>query len=647
MPVPERTHDDSAPDSTEASPGTSAASAGSGAFALDLAPSATLTPGGSTANRLPQRYRLIEEVGQGGMAVVYRARDEKLRRDVAVKVLHAHLLTEAESKSRLEREAQAVAKLKHDNIVQIYDYSGRDSAASFIVTEFIEGKTLKQNLAQRRLPFPELAALLVTEVGVALQHAHDLGILHRDLKPENVMVRNDGLVKLMDFGVAQVVDLERMTVTGQLLGSPAYMAPEMIEGKPVDFRTDVFSLGIMLYQLVTGALPFSGRNPHEVFKRIAEGRFADPRGLNPLVSSDLHKILARALAHRPDDRYATARALTTDLRVYTEAAGLTDPREELRRYFSSNGDTYEKDARPRIAAALLASAQRARTARRPARALELLNRALAIAPHDPAIGAELHRIEGRRRWIRSAEWAGVAAGIAVVGLVAAKLGPRVFREPTPLDVAPPSPAAALKPAPTAVSSPAPPKHTGSAQRVGEPAGARPRGSRAATAVRHGGAPLVVFRLSPTPQKVDIYLDDTNIGAFDVGHDTVSIPWDCEHRLTFRNDACCYPETVELGPERARPDGDVIARKLKWKNASLTLDTEPRRDDVRFLVSERRPGGQSWVAVPGRSFLIRFDPAEEISKSLDVTADLGNGVMKSQVLDVRAGEKRHATIAVSD
>src|SRR5262245_18374055 len=187
--------------------------------------------------RLPDRYRVIEEVGQGGMAIVYKAHDETLKREVAVKVLHAHLLAEPESKARLQREAQAVAKLQHDNIVQIFDYSGKESPASYIVTEFIDGQTLKQFLGGRPMRAPEVAVCIAIEVGSALLHAHSLGIIHRDVKPENVMVRKDGVLKLMDFGVAQIMDLERMTVTGQLLGSPAYMAPELLEGKPIDVRT--------------------------------------------------------------------------------------------------------------------------------------------------------------------------------------------------------------------------------------------------------------------------------------------------------------------------------------------------------------------------------------------------------------------------
>src|SRR3954451_1976523 len=179
--------------------------------------------------RVPQRYTLIEEVGQGGMAVVYRAQDETLKREVAIKLLHHHLASEPESKARLEREAQAVAKLRHENILEIFDYSGTESASSYIVTEFIDGQTLKQFLAKHAIGYPEVAAMIAVEIAGALAHAHAFGIIHRDVKPENVMIRKDGLLKLMDFGIAQVVDLERMTVTGQLLGSPAYMAPEIVE----------------------------------------------------------------------------------------------------------------------------------------------------------------------------------------------------------------------------------------------------------------------------------------------------------------------------------------------------------------------------------------------------------------------------------
>jgi serine/threonine protein kinase len=136
------------------------------------------------------------------------------------------------------------------------------------------------------------------------------------------MVRKDGVLKLMDFGVAQVVDLERMTVTGQILGSPAYMAPEVLDGRTLDFRSDVFSVGVMLYQMATGALPFPGKNPHEVLRKVSEGKFADPRTVNRLVSDQLARVIAKAMARKPEDRFATIQAMVDELRAYAADAGL-------------------------------------------------------------------------------------------------------------------------------------------------------------------------------------------------------------------------------------------------------------------------------------------------------------------------------------
>jgi len=351
--------------------------------------------------KIPERYKLIEEVGQGGMAIVYRAQDETLKREVAIKVLHQHLAAEPESKARLEREAQAVAKLRHDNILEIFDYSGLDSQSSYIVTEFIDGQTLKQFLTERTLRHTEVAAMISVEVCEALGHAHGVGVLHRDVKPENVMVRKDGLLKLMDFGIAQVLDLERMTVTGQLLGSPAYMAPEIVEGKQLDFRTDVFSVGIMLYLLATGNLPFSGRNPHEVLRRITEGKFPDPRTVGRGVDQALSRIITRALARRPDDRYPDVGPMGDDLRAYLKDAGLTDMRAELRAYFGDPAG-YEAGLPKRLAAALTEAASRHLAAKRSAKALELWNRVLAFDPNNAAVAGALRRLEGRARLKKAA-----------------------------------------------------------------------------------------------------------------------------------------------------------------------------------------------------------------------------------------------------
>src|SRR5215813_7453235 len=286
------------------------------------------------ALRRLEKYDILEDVGQGGMAKVFRGFDTTLGREVAVKILHPHLAEQRESKLRLQREAQAVAKLRHENILEIFDYSGPDAAESYIVTEYIHGPNLKQFLEQQGpLPYPEIAAMIIVEVCRALSHAHQKGIIHRDIKPENVMIRDDGVIKLTDFGIAQVVDKERMTVTGQLLGSPAYMSPEHVEGKPLDFRTDVFSVGILLYQLATGELPFRGKNPHEVLKRISEARYVDARIARPLVGERLGKILARMLEREPEKRYPDTAPLLEQLLAYLAEIEITDPRVELQRFF--------------------------------------------------------------------------------------------------------------------------------------------------------------------------------------------------------------------------------------------------------------------------------------------------------------------------
>jgi serine/threonine-protein kinase len=301
----------------------------------------------STQGRTLSRYRLLEEVGQGGMAVVYKGFDTTLNREVAVKVLHPHLAGMAESRARLQREAHAVAKLRHENILEIFDYSGPDSPESYIVTEFIHGQTLKTFVADHPLPFPEVAQMIASEVARALEHAHALGVIHRDIKPENVMIRRDGLVKLMDFGIAQIIDKERMTVTGQLLGSPAYMAPEHVEGKPLDFRTDVFAVGILLYQLATGQLPFRGKNPHEVLKRIAECKYAPPEMTNPKIGARLARVIARALQRDPDQRYPDVTPLRAELLEDLADAGVDDPRQELQRFFAGP-EAWSRAFKPRL-----------------------------------------------------------------------------------------------------------------------------------------------------------------------------------------------------------------------------------------------------------------------------------------------------------
>jgi tRNA A-37 threonylcarbamoyl transferase component Bud32 len=629
--------------------------------------------------RVPPRYRLLEEVGQGGMAIVYRAVDDSLKREVAVKVLHPHLSAEPESKARLEREAQAVAKLKHDNILEIFDYSGSDAGSAYIVTEFIDGLTLKQFLADRKITHPEVAALVAVELGNALAHAHGLGIIHRDIKPENVMIRKDGLLKLMDFGIAQVLDLERMTVTGQLLGSPAYMAPELIEGRPLDVRTDVFSLGVLMYQIATGSLPFSGKNPHEVLRRITDGRFVDARSINRLCSAGLSRILARALARDPADRYPQMQVLVDDLREHLSESGVVDVREELRSYFS-NPEAYEAALPGRMTPALTASAQRHLAAKASGPAIECWNRVLAYAPDDAAVLAALKRLEGRGR--RRMMGVYVLGGLVAVGLLAGLVAALVHGDSRPVMGVPvPFPAdpdlhAGTRPDPSAGPASrgarsAADLHSSvpAGAAVPKSAAARPARSRSsagetdrpskgdmpASDDKQGGGPeespsgaslaIRTFTLGPTPQNVDIYLDGERQFSYDTDHRSLSVPWAKNHVIEFRSPSgCCFVERVEVGPDQPLPPDNIIARKLKWKPARLVITTVPAADGTRVMVRDPSHPGRGTVVGPGEEANIPFFASDEGQKEIEVSIDSAAGFAADRVT-VRAGERKAVVVTL--
>jgi serine/threonine-protein kinase len=399
-------------------------------------------------NAISRRYQIEEEIGRGGMAVVYRAIDTALGRPVAIKVLHPHLQSHRESRMRFAREAQAVAKLHHPNIVEIYDYSGEESEAAYIVTEHIRGETLDAFLQRRRLRLPETGLLLAAPLCEALAHAHALGIIHRDIKPGNVMIREDGAVKLTDFGIAQVLDAPGLTVTGTLLGSPAHMSPEHIDGRPLDHRADVFSLGTVLYLVTVGELPFQGRNPHAVMKAILEGEYRRPQAANARVSLGLERILCRALDRDPGRRYEAVDLLLLDLRAYLGDVGVHDVPSEVRAFFA-DPDGYEEALQRRIVAARLRRGREALARRRHAHALEDFNQVLALDPRNWEVLALLGRM-GRRQALERAGLAVLVAGALSVGAWWL-LGEPPAPVPTPPAAAPAAPTA-----PARLAAPVPP-----------------------------------------------------------------------------------------------------------------------------------------------------------------------------------------------
>lgn len=365
------------------------------------------------------KYEVLGELGQGGMAVVYRARHPQLQRDVAVKVLHPHLAGDPESRARFRREAMAAARLKHPNIVEVYDFADEDDRESFMVTELLEGPTLRRFAEQH----PGMPAEVVAVIGMvlcdALECAHGQGVVHRDVKPDNILLQKGGVLKLTDFGIAHVADAYGMTVTGQVLGSPAHMAPEQIEGRHVDARADIFALGTVLYVLAVGRLPFDANNPHALLRKVLEADYPDPLRSAPAIGHRFAAIICRCLERDPDHRYPSASALREALRAFTAEAGWTDPAAQLARYLEAP-EAFVDEHRVRLLQRLPELGAAARKAGSIPDALGYFNRALALDPTNPKVLAMVRGISRRRRMRRALGSVGivvVAASVSGLGVV--------------------------------------------------------------------------------------------------------------------------------------------------------------------------------------------------------------------------------------
>jgi len=257
--------------------------------------------------------RIIEEVGAGGMAVVYKAVQEPLGRTVAIKALKSSIASEAQFAERFEREARFMASLQQENIINVHDFI-KLGGTMFIVMEYVEGIDLYDLLEQapNRLPV-EVATIVCLQVARALNHAHFRGIIHRDIKPANVMISKRGDVKLMDFGIARDESLSDLTETGTGLGTPSYMSPEQILGDKLDQRTDIWSLGVVFYQMLTGVKPFVEDARRSVLQKIRLDRYIPARKINAKVPRSLERILGRCMEKLPTDRYVSMQALIHEL----------------------------------------------------------------------------------------------------------------------------------------------------------------------------------------------------------------------------------------------------------------------------------------------------------------------------------------------
>lgn len=480
----------------------------------------------AVAAGLPQlaKYELLEEIGHGGMATVYRARDVRLGREVAIKIIHKHLRENAEVGTRFIAEARAAAKLHHPGIVEVFDVSGEDDSERYLVVELLRGATLRKVLVEHRDMPAEVGAAIVLELCEAVEHAHEAAIIHRDIKPENVLVelpedralanarfaaeaekeherpalqavttptssRRDGgsatvadasdtqqsqrdalldgetgprrrspsadaaeisdrtekaeksernrvrererevakkaraeglgvIIKLTDFGIAKILDAQGVTSTGQVLGSPAHMAPEQIEGGDVDVRTDVFGLGVLMYECLVGHLPFEGKNPAQVLRKVLEGLYSAVDRERPTTGGRWGRVVAHALARDAEARTASPAALAAEIRGELTALGISDPKAEILAYFA-DARGYTVALPGRLVPRLVARGEAARKAGDVPGAAADFNRALALAPSDLAI---LKRIggmttsAGRRVMLRRG--AMILGGSALLGMLA-------------------------------------------------------------------------------------------------------------------------------------------------------------------------------------------------------------------------------------
>ena len=269
------------------------------------------------------RYELQEPIGRGGMATIYRAMDHRFGREVAVKILREVYSSDPKFVTRFQREARAASALQHPNIVQVFDY-GQSAENYYIVMEFVEGVDLRRYLKRHGILTSERAIEIARDVALGLGAAHRRGIVHRDVKPQNILLNDEGLVKLTDFGIASMykdAGAERLTTTGMTLGTVQYYAPEQAQGEVVTPAADVYALGIVIYEMLTGRTPFDGDTPVAVAMRHIQDAPESPSSINPRIPQALDRLIMRCLEKDPRDRFADGDALAAALENLGRSTG--------------------------------------------------------------------------------------------------------------------------------------------------------------------------------------------------------------------------------------------------------------------------------------------------------------------------------------
>jgi predicted Ser/Thr protein kinase len=534
------------------------------------------------------RYDITGELGKGAMGVVYKATDPNIGRTVAIKTtrLDAHGLDTEDLLRRFRNEARAAGTLNHPNIVTIYD-AGEQDGVFYIAMEYLEGETLHGMLSQHRSLPVEKVIDIVRQVCAGLDYAHAHGVIHRDVKPANIMLGASGAVKVMDFGIAKAGGT--VTATGQVLGTPNYMSPEQVKGKPIDGRSDLFSVGVLLYEMLTGEKPFDGQNVTTIIYKIVAENPIPPRELDVTIHPGLSAVVTKALAKAPDERYQTGAELVADLANYKSFGSESGATQLVSTAaFPAAGDrTVVTPAPP------------------PVRPPASVTAAAAPAPAPPPATVPVSSAPGMNMR--------VLAGVVVVLLIAALIAWRVYRRhqqqgqeaaATQSLPAVQQPAAAPPPAPPAetATAPAAPPETPSAEATPAPEPSQPQPAlRAASKPK---AKTAAASPIPAPQPAPA-ADATGTGTVHV----TSTPLGAAVTI---DGSGAYVTPFDSPPLKAGPHAFSVS-KLGWSTVQRKLDVVAGKAtnlDVSLAVSGAIVELQS--DPPGAAILVDEKPTNKFT-----------------------------------